>query len=616
MCQHLYQPRQVVRALLVLFTGITTVLLGVSAGPARAVVRANPAHLHTAIRFRAAVSGAPTHRRRSPLRPLSAVTFSPGTGYDSGSTPQGIVLGSVTGHAASPDIITANGSGDSVSALLNKADGSGQFSEPATVSPAGAGVAVSQVALGDFNGGGKLDAVVVSGTSTVSVMLGDGHGGFGPATTVGTLPGGQIADSVKVADLTGNGQLDIIVEGTQPNACFGNGESATAVLLGNGDGTFQSPVEYPTGDCGNGFGNYGSTDTGLAVADLTGNGHPDIVVTSHSTDTGSDVGRVFVLLNQGNGTFGSPAYVGGAPGIYGVAVADLNGDDYPDLAVGEAPITGSQRGISIFYGNGDGTFQSPVYIADPALTDGTNTAGQVTGIAIADMNGDGIPDIVTAASASLNGGPGGTSVYVNGGGSGVNAPTFIPAPSTFAPQGLALGDVNGDGKADVVLENNQPVDQNHPANVLVMLNTTPAAVAPAQTTGGGVPGDYQTTCSGCPVNTATGEFYKSFTDLQIPGRGMPWTSPGPIRPTWQPRTARPASAGPTPTTCRCPSTPAPAPLPSVRPTAPRCLTSRTARVALPARPATSLPSPKTPRPATTPTPATPESSTSLTPPAS
>ena len=293
------------------------------------------------------------------------------------------------------------------------------------------------------------------------------------------------------------------------------------MLLGNGDGTFQSPVEYPTGDCGTGFGNYGSTDTGLAVADLTGSGRPDIVVTSHSTDTGSDVGRVFVLLNQGNGTFGSPAYVGGAPGIYGVAVADLNGDGYPDLAVGEAPITGSQRGISIFYGNGDGTFQSPVYIADPALTDGTNTAGQVTGIAIADMNGDGIPDIVTAASASLNGGPGGTSVYLNGGGSGVNAPAFIPAPSTFAPQGLALGDVNGDGKPDVVLENNQPVDQNHPANVLVMLNTTPTAVAPAQTTGGGVPGDYQTTCSGCPVNTATGEFYKSFTDLQVPGRGTP-----------------------------------------------------------------------------------------------
>lgn len=395
----------------------------------------------------------------------ASVSFTSGTGYNSGSTPQSVVLGKVAGHAA-PDIVTANGSGDSLSTLLN--NGNGAFSQPATVSPAGTGVAPSRIALGDFTGNGILDAAVVNGSSTVYVMPGNGHGGFGPATAVGTLPNQQSGDFVKVYDMNGDGKADLVVAGTLPNSCI-NSESATSVLLGNGNGTFQSPVQYPTSDCGGGFNNYGSGATGLAIADVNGDGHPDIVLTSSSSDTGTVEGYVYVLLNNGIGTFGTPTRIGQAGGIYAVAVGYLTANGHADIVTEVSSFNGTQRGIYVFDGNGDGTFQSPTYIADPALTDGTNVAGQGTGISIADVNGDGSPDIVTADSASLSG-PSGISVYLNGGGS-INSPTFFAAPSYFSPADLALGDVNCDGRPDAVLASNNAVDSTHPANVLVMLNT-------------------------------------------------------------------------------------------------------------------------------------------------
>jgi hypothetical protein len=401
----------------------------------------------------------------------ASVTFTSGTGYDSGSAPQSVVLGKVAGSAA-PDIVTANGSGDSLSTLLN--NGSGQFSQPATVSSAGTGVAASRITLGDFTGNGILDAAFVNGSSTVYVMLGNGHGGFGPATAVGTLPNQQSGDFVKVYDMNGDGKADLVVEGTLPNSCI-NSESATSVLLGNGNSTFQSPVQYPTGDCGGGFNNYGSGATGVAIADVNGDGDPDIVLTSSSSDTGTVEGYVYVLLNMGNGTFGTPTRIGQGGGIYDVAVGYLTASGHADIVTEVSSFNDTQRGIYVFDGNGNGTFQSSTYIADPALTNGTNVAGQGTGISIADVDGDGSPDIVTADSASLSG-PGGISVYLNGDGGSISSPTFFAAPSYFSPADLALGDINCDGKPDAVLANNHAVDASHPKNVLVMVNTTGGSI--------------------------------------------------------------------------------------------------------------------------------------------
>jgi RHS repeat-associated protein len=474
----------------------------------------------------------------------SPVITAPAAGYDNGATPQQVALASVAGNAGWPDIVTANGGGDNVSVLKNLVTGGGhaggRFSQPATLSSAGSGVATSILALGNL-GDGQVDTVVVSGTSTITVLKGSGGGAFTPSHSY-TLTGGQTATAVRLANVHGgsDGKLDIVVAGRVSNgACNTNWQSASAVLLGNGDGTFQTPSQYATGDCGGGFNNYCSFATGLAVADLNGDGRADIVMT---TDAGScsasDIGNVVVLLNQGSGTFGVPTLDGQAPGMSSgdgstVVVGDLTGDGVPDIAVAtDQGCCGShfERGITIVIGNGDGTFAPPVFIRDPALEDASNNDyGDVTGIALADMNGDGVPDIVTSDSNSI-GGTGGFSVYLGTGtAAGPDFPAFLPTPN-FTPQGLALADVNGDGKADVILENHQAVNPpSVPSNVDVLINGTDfpplggplgpgemhgCVMCQAMRGGGAVAvnGTY-------PITVNSGEMSHTFTDLSIPARG-------------------------------------------------------------------------------------------------
>jgi RHS repeat-associated protein len=470
---------------------------------------------------------------------VAPLKLAPGKGYSSASTPVQAVTADITGNGWR-DIVTANGAGNNVSALLNQIKGGGHsggtFAQPATLSAASA--AASDIALGDFNGDGKLDMVVVSGTSSVGVMLGNGNGTFGPETVVQTLSN-QNANVVAVADMNGDGKLDIVVAGGMIPYPWG---TAIDVLLGNGDGTFQAPVQYQIHDVCLGCGFY---STGLALADLNGDGQIDIAYTNNNTSSGSDTGAMYALLNQGGGTFNvtSPYPTGTAiPGLHSsapnetVAIADINGDGIPDVVTVEDAIyvdlngSGGQRGISISFGKGDGTFLPPVYVRDPALTNGASPpseGGDVVGLAMADMNGDGLPDIATADSNSLSG-PGGVSVYLNRGGGSIDSPIFIPT-GTFSPRGLSLGDMNGDSEPDVVLENNLAVGPNVPANVLVLLNGTDfpplggplaagemhgCAMCQAMRGGGAV------AVSGAnPITVNSGEMSHTFTDLSIPARG-------------------------------------------------------------------------------------------------
>jgi FG-GAP-like repeat len=316
-------------------------------------------------------------------------TFQPAISYGSGEDNVWVVLADVNADGK-PDILVANGGSSKAAVLLGNGDGTFQ----ADVTYSSGGYIAEEVAVADVNADGKPDLVVANAcvsenncvNGTASVLLNNGDGTFQPATAYGS--GGYYAQSVAVADINGDGKPDLLVG----NSCIANDTSCynftpglpstVGVLLGNGDGTFQSAVSYATGD-------YYSLS--VVVADVNGDGRADLLVAKGGSST------VAVLLGNGDGTF-QPAIAYGSGGYYAtsVAVADVNGDGKPDLVVANCTLkstggcnNGAVTGLGVLLGNGNGTFQS-------AEAYGSGGFGEATSVAVADVNADGKPDLVVA----------------------------------------------------------------------------------------------------------------------------------------------------------------------------------------------------------------------------
>ncbi len=297
-----------------------------------------------------------------------------------------------------------------------------QASEPMFASPVGydsGGYESYSVAVADVNGDGIPDLIVAnscasvnscSNDGTVAVLLGNGNGTFQNAVTYDA--GGPQPLSLVVTDVNGDGHPDIVV------VVAYNSSATVSVLLGNGNGTFQSPLIYAPG----GLGEIGTF--GLAVADVNADGKPDVIVPMLNS------GMVGVLLGNGDGTFqNAVTYDSGGTLAFAVAVADVNGDGKPDIVVGS-------NVMGVLLGNGDGTFQSAIIC----------NGGGGTPV-VADVNHDGKPDIVLEEG---NGGATTVGVYLgNGDGTFQTETTYNVALQSFP--GLAIADLNGDGNLDVAL---------------------------------------------------------------------------------------------------------------------------------------------------------------------
>jgi hypothetical protein len=376
-------------------------------------------------------------------------TFQSAQSYPSG----GVVASSVTtvdvNKDGNSDLVVANQCLDStcasggVSVLLGK--GNGTF-QPAQSYPSGGLTAVS-VAAGYFSGDRKIDLAVVNQCQSngncngnVGVLLGNGNGAFQAAKSYGS--GGYSALSVALGDFNGDKKTDLVIA----NQCQSTGNCASGsvgVLLGNGDGTFQTAQTYASG---------GNNTSAVAVSDLNRDGRTDLVLANQCQILANcNVGSVSVLMGNGDGTFQSAQnYISDGVFAQSVGLADWNGDKKPDLAVvnqcqGSESCIGT---VTLLLGNGDGTFQAP-----PRYDSGGYDADSV---ATGDLNGDGKLDLVVANLCQSNNcnqkNNGVVSVLL-----GNNDGTFQPAQGYptkgFGSSSVAVGDFNGDGKLDVVVAN-------------------------------------------------------------------------------------------------------------------------------------------------------------------
>lgn len=347
--------------------------------------------------------------------------FGPPQQIEVGKAPVGIAVADVDGEG-NLDIVVAH-QGSSLGLVLN--DGAGGFLPPQVVVLA---FGTLDVEAGDLDGDGDIDLVVGYSSKQISVLENIGIG-FAPAVSYASIPTGSFTSNANVhlADVDADGDLDALYSSASTgNAPGGIGYGAIALFRNLGDGTLAAPETIPMHPDG-----AGASD--IAVADVTGDGWPDLVAPS---------GGVLWCLIPGDGA-GSflPAvthFAGDAP--VAAEAGDLNGDGQPEVVI----VGQGSMEACVYQNPGDGAFAEPL-LQD--LVDSTLAPVSSTELAGDDIDGDGDLDVVIGYSANFQG-TYGISVKRNLG-DGTLGPAELYSEPTF-PQELILADVNGDGFPDML----------------------------------------------------------------------------------------------------------------------------------------------------------------------
>jgi len=333
--------------------------------------------------------------------------FQTAVNYGAVTFPRGAVVGDFNGDGRA-DLAAVSLDNNKVSILLGKGDGTFQspngFAVNVDPTPAPAAVLAA-----DFNGDGRTDLAVVNGAnaiSSVAILLGNGNGSFQIAVNYSVPPNPH---SIAVADFNGDGIADLVVDSFQSDS--------VCVLIGKGDGTFRAPLTYHSG----------ASPIAVTVGDFNGDGKADIAA---ANSNGSSVG---VLLGNGDGTFQTAVTYATGKGPASIAAADFNGDGRTDLVVTN-PADGN---VSVFLGKSDGTFQAAV--AYPA-------AKLPQSVTVGDFNGDGHLDLAVSDSGTNS-----ANILLGKGDGTFQAPVNYAAGTQ--PDFIATGDFNGDGRTDLAVAN-------------------------------------------------------------------------------------------------------------------------------------------------------------------